>query len=278
MKDKTRLLKILVRVPLIIWSLIVIYPLIWMLLGSFKKNSEIFASPWALPKSFDFSNFIVAWTDYNIGTSFLNSIFVTLLGTFLCLVFAIPTAYSIERIQFKGSKILFNLYLSAMMIPMVLGWIPLFFLLLKLNMLNNLFALSLVYAVTQIPFSIFILSSFIGSVPKELEESAAIDGMSSYGILFKIITPLIKTGIITVTIMNAIHFWNEYFMAMIFIQTEEKYTLGVAMDLMNKSAQYENTWGALFAGLTITTIPVIIIYALLQKYIVKGMVEGAIKG
>ncbi|MGV3489033.1 MAG: carbohydrate ABC transporter permease [Tuberibacillus sp.] len=267
-----------IRIPLVIWSVAVLYPIIWMFLGAFKSNGEIFASPWTLPKHFSFDNFATAWTDYNIGTSFLNSIIVTILGTLLCLIFAIPTSYAIERLRFRGSKVLFNLYLSAMMIPSVLGWIPLFFLLLKFNMMDNLWALSLIYAVMHIPFSIFVLTSFMGNVPKELEESAAIDGLSPYGILFKIVTPLILTGIITVSIMNAVTFWNEYFMAMIFLQTDVHHTLGVAMDLMNKKAQYTNAWGALFAGLSIAIIPIIIVYAIFQRQITKGMTEGAVKG
>ncbi|RYM05819.1 carbohydrate ABC transporter permease [Sporolactobacillus sp. THM7-7] len=249
-----------------------------MFIGAFKSNGEIFASPWSIPESLHWSNFATAWTKYNIQTSFMNSLFVTLVGTLLCLVFAIPTSYAIERVKFRGSAVLFNVYLASMMIPMVLGWIPLFFILLHLNMLNNVWALSLIYAVTQIPFSIFILTSFMGSIPKELEEAAAIDGMSQYGVLLKIITPLTANGIITVSIMNSVTFWNEYFMALIFLQTKEKQTLGVTMDLMNQEAQYTNDWGALFAGLSISVIPVIIIYAIFQRRIMKGLTEGASKG
>lgn len=278
MKIGKILLQTLTRIPLIIWAVAVMYPIVWMFLGAFKKYGEIFRSPWALPQTFNLKNFYVAWTQFDIGHSFLNSILVTVLGCMFCLFFALPTSYAIERIRFRGSKILFNIYLSAMMIPMVLGWIPLFFLLLKLHMINNLWALSLIYAVTQIPFTIFILTSFLGTVPKELEESAAIDGMTPYGILFKIVAPLVTTGIITASIMNAVMFWNEYFMALIFLQSKTKYTLGVTMDLMNQHAEYTNAWGALFAGLSIAVIPIIIIYAFFQRRIVKGMTEGALKG
>lgn len=270
--------QVLARIPLVIWAIAVIYPIIWMFIGAFKKHGEIFKSPWAWPKSFDFDNFMHAWTQFHIGHSFFNSILVTVVGTLLCLFFALPTSYAIERIRFRGSHVLFNIYLSAMMIPMVLGWIPLFFLLLKLNLINNLWALSLIYAVTQIPFTIFILTSFMGTIPRELEEAAAIDGMSPYGILFKIATPMVLTGIITASIMNAVTYWNEYFMALIFLQDETKYTLGVTMDLMNQNADYNNAWGALFAGLSIAVIPIIIIYAIFQRHIMKGMTEGALKG
>lgn len=269
--------RLAVRIPLLLWSFIVIFPLIWMFIGAFKTNAEIFASPWALPQKFNFHNFIAAWTDYNIGSAFLNSLFVTLLGTLLCLAFSIPTAYALERLRFKGSEVLLNTYLASMMIPSVLGWIPLFFLLLKLNLLDNLWALSLIYAVSHIPFTIFILISFMGNVPKELEEAATIDGMSPYGILFKIVTPLVKSGIITASILNAISFWNEYFMALILLQQDSKNTLGVAMDLLKTNAQYESAWGVLFAGLCIAVIPVIIFYTIFQRHIVKGMTEGAIK-
>lgn len=266
------------RIILIIWAAMVIYPLLWMILGSFKNPTEIFTSPWALPESFGFGNYQIALEKYNLGKSFLNSMLVTALASALNLLFAIPTAYAIERIRFRGSKVVLNAYLAGMMIPSALGWIPLFFLLNNLNMLNNLVMLAVIYAVTKIPFSTFILCSFIGSVPRDLEESAAIDGLSSYGILFRIVTPLIRAGVITVTVMNVIAFWSEYFMAMLFIRDESKMTLGVAMDLMNWNATYQNAWGALFAGLVIVTIPMLVLYALLQKYIVKGMVEGALKG
>ncbi|WP_346234619.1 carbohydrate ABC transporter permease [Lysinibacillus telephonicus] len=269
--------RLAVRIPLLIWSFIVVFPLIWMFIGAFKTNAEIFASPWALPQKLNFHNFVSAWSDYSIGSAFANSLFVTLLGTLLCLAFSIPTAYALERLRFKGSEILLNTYLASMMIPSVLGWIPLFFLLLKFNMLDNLWALSLIYAVSHIPFTIFILISFMGNVPKELEEAAAIDGMTPYGILFKIVTPLVKSGIITASILNAISFWNEYFMALILLQEDSKNTLGVAMDLLKTNAQYKSAWGVLFAGLCIAVIPVIIFYSIFQRHIVKGMTEGAIK-
>ncbi|GAB3523405.1 carbohydrate ABC transporter permease [Arthrobacter monumenti] len=275
---KKSLIQTLARIPLVVWAVLVIYPIIWMFLGAFKDYGEIFRSPWALPESFDFGNFVQAWTEFGIGQSFFNSLLVTVLGCGLCLLLSLPTAYAIERVRFKGSKVLFNVYLASMMIPMVLGWIPLFFLLLELQLLDNLFALSLIYAVTQVPFTVFILCSFLSGVPKDLEEAAAIDGMSQYGILFKIVAPLVTTGIITASIMNAVMYWNEYFMALIFLQTDEKNTLGVAMDLLANEAEYTNAWGALFAGLSIAIIPIMVIYAVFQRNITKGMTEGALKG
>lgn len=267
-----------IRLPLILWSVAVLYPIMWMILGSFKSNAEIYSNPWGLPETFNFQNFVDAWNNYNIDLGVFNSLFVTVFGTLLTLILAVPTSYALERLKFKGNGLLFNLYISAMMIPMVLGWIPLFFLLMNIGMLDNLVGLGIVYAVSQLPFSIFVLTTFMASIPKELEESAAIDGMSPYKILWKIITPLSMSGIITVTIMNAIQFWNEYFMALIFLQTRENYTLGLAIDFISREAEYTNAWGTLFASLTIAIIPIIILYAIFQRRISKGMTEGAIKG
>lgn len=272
------LVQTLSRIPLVVWAVLVIYPIIWMFMGAFKDYGEIFRSPWALPEAIEWDNFVQAWNDFGIGSSFFNSLLVTVLGCTLCLLFALPTAYAIERVRFRGSKVLFNVYLASMMIPMVLGWIPLFFLLLQLQLLDNLLALSLIYAVTQVPFTVFILCSFLSGVPKDLEEAAAIDGMSQYGILFKIVAPLVTTGIITASIMNAVMYWNEYFMALIFLQSDDKNTLGVTMDLLANEAEYTNAWGALFAGLSIAIIPIIVIYAIFQRNITKGMTEGALKG
>lgn len=267
-----------IRIPLVLWSIAVLYPIIWMFIGSFKSNAEIYRNPWGFPESFSFDNFIHAWTNYHIDTSVFNSLIVTILGAVLTLIFAIPTAYAIERLPFRGSNFLFTLYISAMMIPMVLGWIPLFFLLNNLNLLDNIFGLTLVYAVSQLPFTIFVLTSFISTIPKSLEESAAMDGMSPYGVLWKIITPLTTSGIITVTIMNTIQFWNEYFMALIFLQSKENYTLALAIDYISSEAEYTNAWGTLFASLVIAIVPVIVLYIIFQRRIAKGMVEGAIKG
>ncbi|MFB4167761.1 carbohydrate ABC transporter permease [Virgibacillus sp. JSM 102003] len=267
-----------IRIPLILWSIAVLYPIIWMFIGSFKSNAEIYANPWGFPETWNFQNFVTAWSEYNIDTSVFNSLIVTVVGASLTLLLAIPTAYALERIKFKGSNFLFTLYISAMMIPMVLGWIPLFFLLDQFNLLDNIFGLAIVYAISQLPFSIFVLTSFISTIPKSLEESAAMDGMSPYGVLWKIITPLSMSGIITVTIMNAIQFWNEYFMALIFLQSEGNYTLALAIDFISSEAQYTNAWGTLFASLVIAILPVIILYAIFQQRIAKGMTEGAIKG
>lgn len=273
-----RLGGLILRAFLVFWAAAVIYPLVWMVISSFKDTNGIYLSTWNLPDTLHWENYRMAWVDYSVGRAFLNTLLVTVLSTVLNLFLAIPTAYVIERRAFRGSQILMNFYLVAMMIPACMSWIPLYFLLNDIHLLDNLVVLSLIYAVGKLPFSIYILSSFIGAVPAALEEAATIDGMSQYGILFRLIPRLIRSGIITVVVMNVIQFWSEYFMALIFIQTPAKKTLGVVMNVLSNNAQYQNAWGALFAGLVISTLPVVVIYATLNKHVVKGMMEGALKG
>ena len=271
-------LNLLLKAFLIFWAIAVIYPLVWMIISSFKDTNGIYLSTWSLPDTFHIENYKMAGVDYNIGRAFLNTLLVAVLATVMNLIMAIPTAYVIERITFRYNSALMNFYLMAMMIPACMGWIPLYFLLYQLKLLDNLVVLALIYAVGKLPFSIYILTSFISAVPAALEEAATLDGMSRYGVLFRLLPQLIRSGIITVVVMNVIQFWSEYFMALIFIQNSEKKTLGVMMNVLSSNAQHQNAWGALFAGLVISTLPVIIIYATLNKHVVKGMMEGALKG
>lgn len=273
-----RIIKVVLYVFLILWAIIVIYPLFWMIISSFKDTNGIYLSTWKFPDYLHLENYKMAWSDYEIGRSFLNTLIVTIMATVINLFLAVPTAYVIERYSFKGHTVLMNFYLTAMMIPSCMSWIPLYFLLARTHLLDNLIILSIIYAVSKLPFSIYILNSFISSVPKTLEDAASIDGLSRLGILYKLIPVLIRSGIVTVVVMNVIQYWSEYFMALIFIQTPSKKTLGVMMNVLSSNAQHQNAWGALFAGLVISTLPVIIIYATLNKHVVRGMLEGALKG
>lgn len=270
--------RVILYLFLVSWAVVVIYPLLWMVISSFKDTNGIYLSTWRLPDSMHWENYKMAWSDYSVGRAFLNTIYVTIAATVINLLLSIPTAYVLERYPFRGNGILMNFYLMAMMIPACMSWIPLYFLLNNLHLLDNLTVLALIYAISKMPFSIYILSSFIGSVPRALEEAATIDGMSQYGILFRLLPQLIRSGIVTVIVMNVIQFWSEYFMALIFIQTPEKKTLGVVMNLLSNNAQHQNAWGALFAGLVISTLPVVIIYATLNRHVMQGMMEGAMKG
>jgi len=207
----------------------------------------------------------------------MNSLIVTVVSTVLALLLSSTTSYIIARFPFRGSMALYNLYLSSMMIPLILGLIPLFFLLSNLHLDNSLLGLILVYTVTNLPFGVFVLVGFFRSMPKELDEAASIDGSSHYGVFFRIMLPLAKPGLISVGMMNVLNIWNEYIIGTVLVNDPEKYTIPVGIAIMQAEMQYRTEWGPLFAGLLLSIIPVLILYMIFQKQITSGMMAGAIK-
>jgi N-acetylglucosamine transport system permease protein len=272
--------RLFLKLSLIAWSLCVLYPLIWTILSSLKDNKQFFlGKPWDLPKlPLLWSNFTFVWEKYNFGHNFVNSLVVTLVSTIFGVLLSATTAYVIARFSFRGNGLLYYSYLSYMMIPTFLGIIPLFFLLNDLHLTNSLFGLTLVYMVTAVPFAVFVLVSFFKSLPSELEESAAIDGASHYGIFFRIMLPLAKPGLMSVAIITVLNIWNEYVFALVLINDPSKYTLPVAIAVMQGEMQYRTEWGPLFAALIISMGPTIIFYSIFQKQITGGMTAGALKG
>ncbi|NOV00772.1 carbohydrate ABC transporter permease [Paenibacillus planticolens] len=279
MEIKNPLAKLIVWIILLIWSVAVLYPLIWTLLDALKNNEQFFLNaPWALPKfPLLWSNFSYVWSKYNFSTYFLNSIVVTVGSTLLGMILAAMTAYILARYDFKGNKIIFTIYISSMMIPFALALIPLFFLLNDLHLINTWLGLILVYAALNLPFGIFLLVGFYKSLPKEIEEAAIIDGTTHYGTFFRVMLPLSQPGLITVMITNMLNNWNEYFLGVVLTNEPTKYTLPVGLAVMQAEMQYRVEWGPLFAGLLITTIPTLIVYIIFQRQIASGITAGAVK-
>lgn len=265
---------------LIAWAICVLYPLIWTILSALKDNQQFFLGrPWDLPKlPLLWSNFSYVWGKYNFGHNFMNSLVVTVVSTIFGVFLSATTAYVIARFTFRGNGLLYYSYLSYMMIPTFLGIIPLFFLLNDLHLTNNLIGLILVYMVTAVPFAVFVLVSFFKSLPSELEEAASMDGASHYGIFFRIMLPLAKPGLMSVAIITVLNIWNEYVFALVLINDPTKYTIPVAIAVMQGEMQYRTEWGPLFAALIISMGPTIVFYSIFQKQITGGITAGALKG
>lgn len=271
--------KIIFYAILIIWGFSVLYPLLWTLLDALKNNEQFFRKmPWSLPDlPLLWSNFTYVWSEFSFDKYFMNSVVVTLGSTLLGLFLAATTAYVLARYQFKGSSILYLIYIASMMIPFSLALIPLFFLLNSMHLTNSSFGLILVYASTLIAFGVFVLVGFFKSLPKEMEEAAAIDGASYFGIFFKVMLPLSQPGLITVGIVNVLNIWNEYIIGTILVNDPDHYTLPVGIAMMQAQMQYRTEWGPLFAGLLITMVPVLVMYMFFQRQIASGITAGAIK-
>lgn len=247
-------------------------------MSAFKTNSEYLTDPYALPSALNFDNFAAAWQKANIAAYFGNSVFVTFLATVLLLLFVVPTSYILARYRFFGSKVISTIYMACIFLQATYIMIPLFLELQAVNGLNNLPMLCLVYAVMQFPFCIFTLQGFMAAVPRDYEESARIDGATNVQLLLKVMVPLAKPGIATITMLSAMGFWNEYPLALILLTEDSKKTLPIGMANLFEVQKYATDWGALFAGLVIVMIPTIAIYLFGKRYLLEGIGAGGLKG
>lgn len=252
-----------------------LYPILLMMLSSFKSNAEIFKSPLGLPKSLSLDTYRtllerVPFTDY-----LLNSIIVSVVSVLLVTVTASLAAYYIARFEFRWNNLLFLLFLMGMMIPIKLGIVPLFILMNKLHLLNTIWSLIFMYTATGIPLSMLILTGFFKTMPYELEEAARIDGATDLRILWNVVLPLMRPALGTVMIINFIGSWNDFFFPLIFITDETKKTIPVGM--LSLFGEHSADWGALFAGLTLSSLPMIILFFIASKQFMDGLTAGAIK-
>ena len=222
--------------------------------------------------------YVCAWEKANIAAYFGNSIFVTIVSTLLLLLFVIPISYVLARYRFVGSKLISTIYMACIFLQATYIMIPLFLELQAMNGLNSLPVLCLVYAVMQFPFCIFTLQGFMSAVPRDYEESARIDGATNIQLLLKVMVPLAKPGIATITMLSAMGFWNEYPLALVLLTEDAKKTLPIGMANLFEVQKYATDWGALFAGLVIVMIPTIIIYLIGQRYLLQGIGAGGLKG
>ncbi|MBC5995212.1 carbohydrate ABC transporter permease [Romboutsia ilealis] len=256
----------------------VVVPLLWTVMQSFKTSQEFFADPWALPGAFNFNNYASAWEKANMSAYFMNSVYVTLVSTAFLMILAVPTSYCLARFKFFGGELIMLAMTLGLFIQPAYILVPLFLLVAKLNLLNNLTALSLIYAIIQLPFSIFILTGFIKGVSKEYEEAAEIDGCTRLQTIRHVVLPMIKPGMLTVLIFNFMGFWNEYAMAFTLLTMDNKKTLPVGLQNLMEVQRFSTDWGALFAGMVIVIIPTVIVYAFLNKKLTEAVNVGGLKG
>jgi N-acetylglucosamine transport system permease protein len=266
------------RLFLLVQTLAVVYPLLWNVIASFKSNEEVMASPWSLPSSLHWDNYARAFTTAKIGHYMLNSVLVVLLSIAFLLAAAVPTAYVLGRMRFRGRQLLLNLYMAGLFIGGVYIIVPLFILMNGLHMLDNRFWLSAVYATGSLPFSVYLLTGFMKSIPADFEEAAMIDGCGYFSTLLRIIFPMAKPGIVTLIVFGFFDFWNEYVLAMTLLTSDSKKTIPIGLTNLMQIQQFATDWGSLFAGLVTVLVPTVVIYALLQRKLTEGMTLGGVKG
>jgi N-acetylglucosamine transport system permease protein len=268
---------ILLRILLLVYAFIVIYPITWSILESLKTNNEFFNNIWGLPTVWAFENYVRAWTTAKIGSYFINSVIVTVISNAAIILICAPTTYILARFRFRGSFLIRTLFVSGMLLPQLTVLLSQYLLLSKFHLINTYTGLILVYIVVSMPFTIFMLVGFFKTIPKELEESAKMDGCGYNRTFWSIMFPMAKSGLIMVTIFNVLAVWNEYAIALTLISDDKKKTIAVGLTNLFATQQHYTDWSALFAGLNILMIPSIIIYVLFQKRITQGITLGAIK-
>jgi raffinose/stachyose/melibiose transport system permease protein len=261
---------------LIFVAIIILYPLTWLLFAALKSQQELTFNTWGIPKSPQFVNFYLAWTRSQMGRFMTNSVFVTSLTVIFTNISCVPLSFVLSRFQFPFKRLLYFIVIFGMMIPINSAIIPLYILINNLKMMNNLWALGLIYGAFRIPFSVFILEGFMSTIPKELEECAHIDGCSIIKIFWNIAVPLSRDTIATVSILAALNAWNELMVAMLLLSRQAMKTLPIG--LMGFISEYASQYTQLCAGILIAIIPNIIFYIFAQERIQKGITAGAIKG
>ena len=268
----------LLRLTLIGITVVMLYPVFWNIYSSFKTSTEFLGDPFALPASLQWDNYLRALQKTNIPDNFKNSLYVVVVSLLLIALLVVPCSYCLARFRFFGSRLMRGLYMSLIFIQVPCIMIPLFLQLNDLGWLNKLTPLSLLYAVGQIPFSVFLLSGFMRGIPRDYEEAAMIDGCNYFGILWRIIVPMAKPGIVTVLMLSTMSVWNEYVLALVLLTDPAKQTIPVGVAAMYEMQRYATDWGALFAALVLVLLPTAILYAIGQKYLIEGVNIGGVKG
>ncbi len=261
---------------LIALSFLAIAPIVWMLMSSLKGYSEFKLNPWLWPREWQWGNYTRVWKNADFGLYFTNSLIMVTGSVSLMVIVGSMAGYALARYQFKGRESLLYYFIAGQIVPGQVVLVPLFILIRFLGMLNTRHGLMLVYLAAAMPFVVFMMQGFFRSIPKELEEAARIDGASELRIFWQIMLPLVRPGIGTLAIFQGMWIWNEFLFALLFANKPELRTLPIG--IFSVIGQYFTDYPVYFAGLSVATLPVVVLYVLSSKYLVRGGLAGAVKG
>ncbi|CDX43012.1 Binding-protein-dependent transport systems inner membrane component [Mesorhizobium plurifarium] len=264
-----------IQLVLAVNAVIMIYPLFVMVTSSFKTNAEIFSSPLSLPTHFSTANLEKVWTETNFVRYLANSVGITAASVALILLFSTLAGYAIARYRFRLSSLVLMFFLSGMTVPLKLAIIPLFIQLDTLGLVDSYLGLVLVYVAMGIPSAVFIMTGFLRTLPRELEESARMDGASEARIMWSIMLPLARPALVIVAIQNAVPIWNDFFFPLVLITSDNLKTLPQGLTVF--VGELTTDWGVLFTGLTLAALPITLLYIVLSKQFISGITQGAVK-
>lgn len=259
-----------------LWAVVVLFPLYIMITNSFKDRLSIYANPFGLPAKWNFSNYTDVLKSGDFFVYFCNSLLAVLVSLTLVVLLGSMLSYAFAHWIGKMSTALYFFCIAGMMMPIKIASIKLLEMMRGLNLLNSVWALVMVYTAMGIPIAVFILTEFIREIPKELTEAALIDGVGRFNILIRIIIPLLRPALATVAIYNLVPFWNDLWFPLIFISNEKSKTL--LLGVTRLFGQYQTDWSKVLAVLTLSSLPVLVLYLLMSRQFIKGMTAGAVKG
>lgn len=272
---RTRILKILLHIFLLILVAIILFPVCWLVLNSLKTNQEMFLNSLAFPKKWMFENYITAWNK-GLMSYFVNSIIVGALSIGIILALSSMMAYGLTRFNLPGNGFLFILVLGGMALSEQVALVPLYKILQAIKLYNTRAALVLPYVAFRIPFTMFLMRSYFISIPKELEEAAIVDGCKSWQRFTKIILPISKPVLASCAIVNLNHVWNEFLFANVFL--ENKKLMTIPLGLMTFQGDLKSDYVVMLAGILICSLPMVILFLCMSRQFVRGLTSGAVKG
>ncbi|WZL82519.1 carbohydrate ABC transporter permease [Vallitaleaceae bacterium 9-2] len=269
---------ILIKMLIFILCLIETYPIFWMLTASFKQQHEWVSKPaYALNSGFHFQNYIDAWTRGHMSTYFFNSLVATLVALFFIVYFSVTVGFALTKMRWKMRKKVAMFFDMGIMVPIATALIPLFQIYNKVNLLNSRTGLILVYIAFGLSLSFFLVTSYMRALPQEILEAAVIDGCDIYRLMWHIVMPLMKNAVMTILVLQFFFKWNDLLFSMTFISSSNLKTIQTGLLYFETEFGAKN-WGAIFASVSMSVMPLLFIYILLNKRVIEGLTSGAVKG
>ncbi|MEO3862002.1 carbohydrate ABC transporter permease [Acrocarpospora sp. B8E8] len=263
---------VVITTVLWLYAAVCVLPLLTMILNSFRTHLQIATDPWPIPTDPTLENYVSAWADASFSRYALNSILITVSSVAISTAVSLPAAYALARWRFRGRDALEGLFMSGLLIPFMLAILPMFYLMDWLRLIDSPLSLILIYSANGIPFSVFVLISFFRQLPGELEEAAFLDGGNHFTVFLRVMVPLVRPAVATVVVFRFVPIWNDFLMPLVMLRSRDNYTLGVGLTTF--FGEYQNNWASLFAGLVITTLPLLVLFILATRQIIQGLTAG----
>lgn len=269
---------LIVKIIIFIIVVIEVYPIFWMLTAAFKQPAEFVTKPaYALPDGLYFQNFIDAWTKGNMGLFFKNSLINTLVALFFIVIFSMTIGFAVTVMDWKFKKVMKEFFLLGIMVPVATALLPLFQIYNKMGLTNTRLCLILTYIAFGLSLSVFLVTGYMRSLSREILEASVIDGCGIYKMFMYIVAPLMKNAAVTVLVLQFFYKWNDLIFSMTFISDTKLKTIQTGLLYFQNEFGAKN-WGAIFASVSMSVLPMLVLYMILNKTVIEGMTAGAVKG